>query len=49
MKIHTELKKACDIVGTQAALAKKLGVKPPTVNQWLRFVKKNTIKTMCNN
>lgn len=44
MKIHTELKKACDIVGTQAALAKKLGVKPPTVNQWLHFVKKIPLK-----
>lgn len=44
MKIHTQLKKACDIVGTQAELAKKLGVKPPTVNQWLRFVKKIPLK-----
>lgn len=44
MKIHTELKKACCIVGSQASLARNLKVKPPTVNQWIHLVKKIPIK-----
>jgi DNA-binding transcriptional regulator YdaS (Cro superfamily) len=27
---------ACDLVGGQAALARLLGVKPPSVNQWVK-------------
>jgi DNA-binding transcriptional regulator YdaS (Cro superfamily) len=27
---------ACDFVGGQAALARALGIKPPTVNQWIK-------------
>jgi DNA-binding transcriptional regulator YdaS (Cro superfamily) len=30
------LMSACDFVGGQAALARALGVKPPTVNQWTK-------------
>ncbi|WP_323120012.1 transcriptional regulator [Burkholderia alba] len=28
------IRKACDLVGGKAALARLLGVKPPTVQQW---------------
>jgi DNA-binding transcriptional regulator YdaS (Cro superfamily) len=30
------LRAACDLIGGQAALARYLGVKPPTVNQWVK-------------
>ena len=32
----TALIKACNVVGGQAALARLLGIKPPSVNQWVR-------------
>lgn len=32
----TPLQRACDFVGGQAALARLLDVKPPTVNQWIK-------------
>lgn len=28
-------KKACDVLGSQRALADRLGVTPPTINQWI--------------
>lgn len=30
------LLRACEIVGGQAELARRLGIKPPTVNQWIK-------------
>lgn len=33
--IKTAIRTAADIVGGQAALARLLDVKPPTVNQWV--------------
>ena len=38
-EIHPYLDKACRLVGGQAALARILKVKPPTVNQWLKLEK----------
>jgi len=32
---NTSLQKACDVLGGQTALAIAIGVKPPTVNQWI--------------
>ncbi len=34
MKIEA-LKRACELLGSQAALARALGVKPPTVKAWI--------------
>ncbi|MDR5813347.1 Cro/CI family transcriptional regulator [Caballeronia sp. LZ033] len=31
----TAVQKACELVGGKAALARKLGVQPPTVQQWV--------------
>ncbi len=33
---NTALIRACATLGGQAALARKLGVRPPTVNQWVK-------------
>ncbi len=30
------IQKACDIAGGQSALARLLGVKPPSVNEWVK-------------
>lgn len=30
----TAIKKACNYVGGQSEMAKRLGISPPTVNQW---------------
>lgn len=30
------IQKACDIAGGQSALARMLGVKPPSVNEWVK-------------
>ncbi len=32
---HTAIKKTCRVIGSQAALARLIGVTPPTVNQWV--------------
>jgi DNA-binding transcriptional regulator YdaS (Cro superfamily) len=42
--VNMPLAKAVDIIGSQAKLALLLGVKPPTVNQWLTGVKPIPIK-----
>lgn len=33
------IRKACDLVGSQAALAKLLGVTPASVNQWVSGIR----------
>ena len=30
------IERACEIVGSQAALARAVGVKPPVIQQWLK-------------
>lgn len=39
-KTHKALEKVCEIVGGQSSLASLLHIKPPTVNQWVKLVKK---------
>ncbi|MCW5600431.1 helix-turn-helix domain-containing protein [Nitrosomonas sp.] len=38
-KKHFSFDKACQLIGGQAKMARILGVKPPTVNQWVHLVK----------
>lgn len=38
-KKHIAFDEACRLVGGQARMARILGVKPPTVNQWVHCVK----------
>lgn len=35
--MNKAIQKACEIAGAQSSLAKKLGVSPPVVSQWLNF------------
>ncbi|KAB8312269.1 helix-turn-helix domain-containing protein [Erwinia endophytica] len=35
LKTNLAIEKACQSVGSQAALARCLGLSPPTVNQWV--------------
>ena len=36
LNVGTEVQKVAQIVGSQSALARKLGVAPSTVNQWVK-------------
>ena len=36
----TAIKKACNYVGGQSEMAKRLGISPPTVNQWINGPRK---------
>ncbi len=38
-KTNHPLVSACAILGSQASLARALGVKPPTVNQWINCIR----------
>ena len=38
-KITESINRACEAVSSQAALARLLGVKPPTVSQWAHGVR----------
>lgn len=40
MEQPTPIKLAADLAGGQAALARNLGVKPPTVNQWVMGIRR---------
>lgn len=33
---HDHLRRACELVGGKAALARAIGVTPPAVHQWIR-------------
>lgn len=36
---QTEVERACEILGSQAALADLLGVSPAVINQWIKGVR----------
>ncbi|EEC7892400.1 YdaS family helix-turn-helix protein, partial [Escherichia coli] len=38
-KDNYSFKRACAVVGGQSAMARLLGVSPPSVNQWIKGVR----------